>query len=154
MSHCSHPAALLPEASECLRRDARKITGPRRSILEILHRHSHPMTSKEIFAQMPKGGCNLATVYRSLHLLESIGLVKRYDFGDNIARFELKASGDDGHHHHLICTRCSTVVKVETCFPPEWEKQIARENGYQKVTHRLEFFGVCPRCATQNGEVC
>lgn len=148
MSQCSHSPALLPEATERLRRDSRKLTGPRQAILNILHRHSHPLSSKEIFVQMHPGDCNLATVYRSLHLLESTGLVKRYDFGDNIARFELKAPEDDGHHHHLICTRCSNVVKVETCFPRELEDQIAQENGWKRVTHRLEFFGICPKCST------
>jgi Fur family ferric uptake transcriptional regulator len=105
-----------------LRRESRKITGPRAAILEILRHHPHPLTNKEIFAELPKGGCDL------------------------VARFELVGEGDDGHHHHLICTRCARVVEIEECFPEEIERRIARANGFTGVTHRLEFFGVCPDC--------
>src|SRR5476651_2227825 len=123
-----------------LRREARKITGPRAAILEILRKHPHPLTNRKILAALPKGECNLATIYRSMHLLEKMGMVKRYDFGDGAARFELVGEGDDGHHHHLVCTRCSEVVEIVECFPTEIEKRIAAANGFKAVTHKLEFF--------------
>ena len=129
-----------------LRRESRKITGPRAAILEILHAHPHPLTSKEILAALPKGECDLATVYRSMHLLEKMGMIQRYHFHDGAARFELVSEGDDGHHHHLVCVKCSAVVEIEECFPEEIEKNIAQKNGYQNVTHKLEFFGNCPKC--------
>ena len=129
-----------------LRRESRKITGPRAAILEILGQHHHPLTNKEIFAELPKGQCNLATIYRAVRMLERLGMVKRFDFGDGVARFELVAEGDDGHHHHLICTQCAQVVEIGECFPTEIEQRIAAQNGFRAVTHRLEFFGVCPDC--------
>lgn len=140
------PPVPLAQWTERLRRQDRKITGPRQAILEILHRQSRPLTIGKIFRTLPSGNCDLATVYRSMHLLETMGLVKRFDFGDGTARFELLAEGDDGHHHHLVCTACAEVVEIEDCFPHELERRIAARNGFQKVTHRLEFFGVCPRC--------
>jgi len=97
---------------------------------------------------MPQGECNLATIYRSLHLLEKMALVKRFDFGDGIARFELTQEEGTAHHHHLICTRCFAIVEIEACFPEEFETRIAKTYGYHGVTHKLEFFGICPRCAT------
>lgn len=142
----SKDKAQLPELTEQLRHRSRRITGPRRAILEVLRRHPHPLSNREVFAALPRGRCDLATIYRSLHLLQEIGMVKRFDFGDNVARFELVAAGDDGHHHHLVCTRCSQIVEVEDCFPPAWERQIAARNGFKAVTHKLEFFGVCPAC--------
>jgi Fur family ferric uptake transcriptional regulator len=147
MTQCSHSPELLPKATERLRREARKITGPRQAILEALHRNLRLMTRKEIFAQLARQDCNLATVYRSVRLLEELGLVKRYDFGDGIARYELKAPDDSGHHHHLVCARCASVVKTDICIPPEIEERIARESGYCAISHRLEFFGLCPQCA-------
>jgi Fur family ferric uptake transcriptional regulator len=104
------------------------------------------MSIKEIFAELPKGDCDLATVYRSIHLLEEMGMVKRFDFGDGAARFELLAEGEDGHHHHLVCTRCSGVIEIEECFMKELEDKIASGNGFKAVTHKLEFFGICPEC--------
>ena len=147
---CSHQRApghaALPELAERLRRKSRKVTGPRQALLEILRKQSHPLSIKEIFAALPAGHCDLATVYRSMHLLESMGMVKRFDLGGGVARFELLADGDDGHHHHLVCTGCSAVVELHDCFMSEMEDEIAARNQFKAVTHRLEFFGLCPGC--------
>jgi len=129
-----------------LRGRSRKVTRPRQAILEILRRHPHPLTNREILAAMPKGRCDLATIYRSMHLLEEMGMVKRFDFGDGTARFELVHEGDDGHHHHLICTRCADVIEIDECFLRDIEARIATRNGFKSVTHKLEFFGICPAC--------
>ncbi len=99
-----------------LRGQSRKITGPRAAILEILRAHPHPLTNREIFAEMPKDGCDLATIYRSMHLLEKMGMVKRFDFGDGAARFELVGENDDGHHHHLVCTNVPKSWRLKNVF--------------------------------------
>lgn len=138
--------AELPELAHRLRRQDRKLTGARQAIFEILRRQRHPLSNKEIFAELPAGDCDLATVYRSLHLLEDMRMVKRFDFGDGVARYELLAEGDDGHHHHLVCTRCAAVVEIAECFTRELEDTIARQNGFTAISHKLEFFGICPRC--------
>jgi Fur family transcriptional regulator, ferric uptake regulator len=142
----SHEKQEMPALTERLRKQSRKITGPRAAILEILRAHPHPLANKEIFSELPKGECDLATIYRSMHLLQKMGMVKRFDFGDGVARFELMKEGDDGHHHHLVCTECASVVEIDECFPEKIEQQIAVKNGFKSVTHKLEFFGVCPDC--------
>jgi len=142
----SHKRQKLSVLTTRLRKRSRKVTRPRQAILEILRRHPHPLTNREILAAMPKGPCDLATIYRSMHLLEEMGMVKRFDFGDGAARFELVRAGDDGHHHHLICTRCAGVVEIDECFLREIETRIAAKNGFKSVTHKLEFFGICPAC--------
>jgi Fur family ferric uptake transcriptional regulator len=142
----SHQRQELSVLTGRLRGQSRKITGPRQAILEILRRRPHPMTNREIFAAMSRGRCDLATIYRAMHLLEAMGMVKRFDFGDGAARFELVGEGDDGHHHHLVCTRCAEVVEIDECFPREIESRIAAQNGFKAVTHKLEFFGICPDC--------
>jgi Fur family transcriptional regulator, ferric uptake regulator len=136
----------LPQLADRLRQKLHKVTGPRHAVLEILRRHENPLTIKEIHEQLSERDCDLATIYRSMHLLEKMGMVKRFDFGSGGARFELLHEGDDGHHHHLVCTRCADVVELEECFPQELERRIADANGFKSVTHKLEFFGLCPRC--------
>ena len=81
-----------------------------------------------------------------MHLLENVGLVQRFDFGDGVARFELVGAHKSGHHHHLVCVKCSGVIELEECFPIELEERIAQANGFKAVTHKLEFFGICPAC--------
>jgi Fur family transcriptional regulator, ferric uptake regulator len=139
-----HPS--MPHLEDRLRKEAHKLTGPRQAILNLLRLSAHPMSVKEIFAALPKRECDLATVYRSLRLLEQMGIVKRFDFGDRTARFELLGEGDDGHHHHLVCTRCAGIVELDECFMTDLEEQIAVRNGFKAVTHKLEFFGLCPQC--------
>ena len=134
-----------------LRRQSRNITGPRQAILEILRKHPHPLTAREIRAAMPADRCDLATIYRATHLLEHMGMLKRFDFGDGAARFELIAEGEDGHHHHLVCTQCAKVVEIKKCALRKIDSLIAAANGFAAVTHRLEFFGICP-CCQQDGK--
>ncbi|MGV3772798.1 MAG: Fur family transcriptional regulator [Verrucomicrobiales bacterium] len=130
-----------------LKAESRKMTGPRAAILAALKAQEHPLTIKEIFALLPEAsGCDLATVYRSMHLLEDMRMVARYDFGDGSARFELIRHDHPHHHHHLICKECSLVVEIDDCFAEELEEKIARGNGFKAVSHKLEFFGICPAC--------
>ena len=146
-AHChSRRHAELPELAERLRKKSHKLTGPRASILQVLRQNARPLSNKQIFVALRKGECNLVTVYRSIQLLESMGMVKRFDFGDGVARYELLRDGDDGHHHHLVCTKCAKVVEIDECFITEVEQRIAAANGYMAVTHKLEFFGICPEC--------
>lgn len=144
---CGHDSgATLSDYTLRLRKGSRKITGPRQAILEVMRRLRSPLTTREVLAALPEGVCDLATVYRSMHLLQQMGMVKRFDFGDGTARFELLGEGDDGHHHHLICKECERVVEIDDCFPPELEKRLAAAHGFTQVNHKLEFFGLCPKC--------
>lgn len=142
---CSHDHESLSDLQERLRKNSRKVTGPRHAILDILRKLGNPISIKEIHEHLGRE-CDLATVYRSIRMLEDAGMVKRFDFGDAVARYELLREGDDGHHHHLICTNCAVIVEIEDCFPQEVEEQIARRNGFKRIHHKLEFFGVCPKC--------
>jgi Fur family ferric uptake transcriptional regulator len=139
------PQPSLQQLTRRLRQGDRRVTGPRQVILDQLREQAHPRTIREIHAALPSL-CNLATVYRAMHLLVTMDMVKRFDFGDGTARFELVGEGEDGHHHHLICRQCSNVVEIDECFPSALEKKIARQNGFARLTHTLEFFGVCPEC--------
>lgn len=151
-SQHQHPHRLiqqpLNELTDKLRQGARKITGPRQAILEVLRKHASPLTNKEIHAALGKADCDLATIYRNMHTLEEMGLVRRYDFGDGAARFELAPDDTEAHHHHIVCTRCALIIEVDDCFPNEFQEAIASRHGFTNVSHRLEFFGLCPKCQT------
>lgn len=129
-----------------LRREACKITGPRRAILQVLEKEARPLTNKEIFQALPKGHCDLATVYRSVQMLERLGLVKRFHFGEGAARFALMEEGCDAHRHHLVCTSCNRIEEIGECIVRELEERVVSRSNFKAVTHRLEFFGICPAC--------
>ncbi len=152
-SPCNHPGhgrrliqPPLHELTDKLRQQDRKVTGPRQAILEVLRRHAHPLTIKEIHEEIGKADCDAATVYRNMHTLQKLGLVKRFDFGDGAARFELVEGDDSFHHHHLVCTVCSLVLELDDCQLARVEGELAKAHRFANVHHRLEFFGVCPKC--------
>jgi Fur family ferric uptake transcriptional regulator len=112
----------------------------------VLREGARPLSSKEIHRALPGGECDLVTVYRSLHMLEQLRMVQRYDLGDGVARFELQPADGHHHHHHLVCRQCATVVELAECDLEGFEHRVATRSGFAGVSHRLEFFGVCPRC--------
>lgn len=144
-SHNAHGESLA-ELTARLRHGSRRVTGPRQAILGVLRQERRPLTVREIRGELTGVRCDPATIYRSLGMLTELELVKRFDFGDGAARFELIGDCGRSHHHHLVCNRCTRIIEIDECFPEELEKSIARQNGFHAVTHRLEFFGVCPRC--------
>jgi Fur family transcriptional regulator, ferric uptake regulator len=151
--HTDHTQCCRPEASigwrelgEKLRAKSLKLTNQRRSLLEVLRNYHHPISPQELHSRLSAGVCDLATVYRSMHLLEKADLVRRYDFGDGVTRFELVRERGDAHHHHLVCIRCSAIVEIQECTIEEFQKQLATRYNFKAVSHRLEFFGICPDC--------
>jgi len=145
-SHLHQPKAISALTAQ-LRRRSRRITAPRKAILQTLRKNPHPLTNRQILAALPRGKCDLATIYRAMHLLVELHIVDRFDFGDGIARFELVSkTGKGAHHHHLVCTQCEEVIELQECFSHYLEKRIAAKNGFKGVTHKLEFFGICPAC--------
>ena len=129
-----------------LRRESKKLTGARREVLRVLEKESRPLTNKEIFQLLPKGRCDLATVYRSVQLLEDLGMVKKFHMGDGVARYAFISEGCDAHRHHLVCTSCRAIVEIGECIVRELEERVVARSNFKAVTHRLEFFGVCPAC--------
>ena len=86
----------------------------------------------------------LTTVYRSLQALVEAGVVDLLvnDDGETIYR-KCGAS----HHHHLVCRDCGATVEVTGPAVESWADAMAREHGFTDVSHTLEIFGQCPRCA-------
>ena len=147
-----HPHRLiqqpLSDLTDKLRQGELKITAPRQAILDVLRKHASPLTTKEIRGALGKADCDLATVYRNMHTLERMGLVRRHDFGDGAARFELSPDEGDTHHHHLVCTGCSKVIELDDCFLDDFQQRLAERYGFSGISHRMEFFGICPACRT------
>ena len=141
----SNSALRLEKMLEALKRGDLKLTVPRKSILEVLVNEHGPFTAEEILKQMPRKTCDTATVYRSLTSMEEAGLIHRCEFGDGVARYELREPDTAHHHHHLICRVCKKIDIIDEDEIEEIDK-FATKKGYSKVSHILEFFGVCPNC--------
>lgn len=142
-----HPhdhATRLGEIVEKLKRSGLKLTKPRQAILGVLVENHGPFTAEEIHKLVTKRVCDQATIYRCLASLEEANLIVRCEFGDGTARFEI-AELDGHHHHHLICNKCKHVEIIEDCQFAAIDRT-ARKHGFSDISHKLEFFGTCPKC--------
>jgi Fur family transcriptional regulator, ferric uptake regulator len=104
---------------------------------------SHP-TAAELYAivrrKLPR--ISLGTVYRNLDLLARVGMIQKLDLAGTEARFD----GNVARHDHLRCVRCGRVDDV-SALPLDLSGGTANDcSGYEILGHRLEFFGICPRC--------
>jgi Fur family ferric uptake transcriptional regulator len=119
-----------------------KMTEQRKTILRVIGEAQDHPNVEEIYTRSSALDHNisLATVYRTVNLLEGYGLIEKLDFMDGKSRYELKKLAD--HHHHLIDLESGAVIEF---FDPELEKlkeQITKRLGYKLVDHRLELYGV------------
>jgi Fur family ferric uptake transcriptional regulator len=98
---------------------------------------------EKVRAEQPSIG--LATVYRTLQMLKEIGVVCELSSPGAMHTYTLAAT--ESHHHHLVCTKCGTVVDFTTSNLDELAQRLALETGFVIHDHVLEFAGVCPGCS-------
>ena len=86
---------------------------------------------------------SLATVYRNVVLLKSLGEVLELGFPDASNRYD----GNKPHPHpHLICVRCRRIIDPDIDSLTNVTRELVDETGFEILTHRLDFFGICPDC--------
>lgn len=131
-----------------LRENAFKVTSPRLKILETLDRADVPLTASEIHAELQDQGTDMATVYRCLNKFVEAGLLRRLEFGDEFARFELVS---ESHHHHIICSKCGKVEEIRMCNFETLAKYITETSGFHVLSHEVLYRGLCPECIKKYG---
>ncbi|MEM9421431.1 MAG: Fur family transcriptional regulator [Pseudomonadota bacterium] len=97
--------------------------------VEEIHRRSTEIDSR----------ISIATVYRTMRLLEDYDVVQRHDFQDGRSRYEEMTAT---HHDHLINVRTREVIEFVSEEIEALQEKIAREHGFKLVDHRLELYGV------------
>ncbi len=117
-----------------------KMTGPRRVIARVLSEaNDHPDVDElHRRANCVDAGISLATVYRTVRLLESKGILSRRDLGSRRARYE--PSGDK-HHFHLVDQENGTVVEFAAPQAEQMLREIAAAQGFAVNVIKIELFG-------------
>ncbi len=142
-------AADVQELKGLLKERGYKFTGQRNAVLDVLVKFSGKhLTTEEVFNYVreihPEVG--IATVYRTLTLLESLKLAEKLDLDDGYSRYELARPNEDHRHHHLICSKCGSVTEVEEDLLDSLEEQILMKNEFLVTDHRVKFYGLCKQC--------
>jgi len=134
-----------PSYVERLRHQGLRVTPQRLIVLEALAAHSGHISADEIlqWAAARYPAINLATVYRTLDLLISIGVVAQTDFGSGVSFFELVG---DAPHHHLVCEHCHAVLEVDDEALQPVHERILSDYGFLINARHLALFGACREC--------
>jgi Fur family transcriptional regulator, ferric uptake regulator len=129
---------------EMLHEQGFRNTGPRRAIVEAaLGRHGR-FTAAEMVDALQGHGVGRATVFRTLDLLTSLGVLERIHSDDRCHTYTLCVEAH--HHHHLICTSCAAVTEVTSPSVEQAVHRMAEEAGFQLERHIVEILGLCQAC--------
>ncbi len=126
-----------------------KLTIQRKAIINVfLRNQSSHLNPEEIYDNVRNDypDIGLATVYRTLQLLEELHIVYKVNFDDGCSRYELNLDSEDHQHHHLICTKCGLVQEVKLDLLESLENEIEKEGKFRVVDHNVKFFGYCKDC--------
>jgi Fur family peroxide stress response transcriptional regulator len=133
-----------------LRDNGHKITPQRMAIVKILAKSEGHPSVETIHARIVEDfpTMSLATVYRNILLIKSLGEVLELGFPDGSNRYD----GNRPYPHpHLICIKCKKIVDPDLDSLDEMEKEVALENNFKILNHRLDFFGLCSDCTAEKG---
>ena len=116
-----------------------KMTGQRRVILKVLGTAEDHPSVEDVYdrAKALDSSISIATVYRTLSLLDEMELVVRHEFQEGYARYEVNSD----HHHHLVDLETGQVIEFQNDELEKLKEKIAHDLGYELIDHRLELYG-------------
>jgi Fe2+ or Zn2+ uptake regulation protein len=127
-----------------------RVTAPRRAIIASALRQERPFTAEQLVAEatIATGESGRSTVYRTLEILASLGVLSRILDGSGRPVY---VAGAPIHRHHLVCAGCGTAVPFNACPVADLADTLARENDFEVHGHLLEIFGTCGECRGSSG---
>ncbi len=128
-----------------LQAEGYRVTAPRRAVLRALAESARPVSAAELHekARAHHSRLGLVTVYRTLAVLEALGLVRRiHDEGS----CQAYAAASPGHRHAITCERCERAVEFDGEDVCLLSQGVEKTTGYRVNGHWLQLVGVCPRC--------
>jgi Fur family ferric uptake transcriptional regulator len=122
-----------------------RLSHPRFLIFQELSAAEHPFSPQELYQCLLKKQrkIGLTSIYRSLDLFESLGMVFKIVNGSTV---KYKLCELEDHHHHIVCKTCGNVVELNFCDISNWSKKVMESTGYQVIDHQLNFYGYCKEC--------
>ncbi|NQX58932.1 Fur family transcriptional regulator [Paenibacillus qinlingensis] len=146
--------ARIEKIKQQLQSQGYKLTPQREATVRVLLENEQDHLSAEDVFMLVKDKApeiGLATVYRTLELLSELHVLEKMNFGDGVARYDLRDDNSRHHHHHLICVQCGAVDEIMEDWLGPFEERLETEFHFQVLDHRLDFQGICYRC-TERGK--
>ena len=141
--------ARIEKIKQQLQSQGYKLTPQREATVRVLLENEQDHLSAEDVFMLVKDKApeiGLATVYRTLELLSELHVLEKMNFGDGVARYDLRSDSTRHHHHHLICVQCGAVDEIMEDWLAPLEERLEQDFHFQVLDHRLDFQGICYRC--------
>lgn len=128
-----------------LRDNDHKITPQRMAIVRIVASSDGHPSVENIYEQLQRDfpTMSLATVYRTILLIKSLGEILELGFPDGSNRYDANRPYP---HPHVICVKCGKIIDPDLSSLKDMKQEVADETGFEILTHRLDFFGICSGC--------
>lgn len=138
---------LLNDFKELLKKNNLKFTIQREVILETLYNSDEHLSPESLYnliqKKYPQLKTGIATIYRTLTLLEESDIVTSLSFGAQGKKYEL---GAKDHHDHMICTKCGQITEFVDEEIEKRQQAIAKELGFKMTDHSMQIYGLCKKC--------
>jgi Fur family transcriptional regulator, ferric uptake regulator len=137
-------AAVSDELAERLRGQGYRLTPQRQLVLRAVEKLGHA-TPDEILAEVQQhaSAVNVSTIYRTLEVLEELGLVRHTHLSDRAPTYH---SVTDHEHFHLVCRNCHRVVSVDPDVVAPMAEALEQQHGFVVDVGHLAIFGECVEC--------
>ena len=123
-----------------------RLTPQRMMVLSAIENSNDHISAEEIYAQVVAkySHVNISTIYRTLELLNRLGLVTETDLGGGRVRYH---PAGKGHHHHLVCQECGKVIDLDETVLYPLKKVLLQEYKFSADLRHLAIFGRCADCS-------
>ena len=129
-----------------LKKRGYRITNPREVICSILVNSGHEHFTVEKLHQLSTKkdkNIDLATVYRTLELLESIDIVEHLHQAHGAGIYYLKSENDN---NHIICDLCKSIFDLAKETKEKINKVLVKDSNFNVINHHFIYSGVCKNC--------
>ena len=138
----------LDEAIEAVRQGGLRLTSARRLVLEALLKAAGPISAEDIADGL--GGrmtqSDIASVYRNLETLGSLGLVRHFHAGHGPGRYVLEGYGD---REYIACESCGALESVDPAQLDAVRDHVRELSGFEARFSHFPIVGLCPDCAAR-----
>jgi len=143
--------AIAMSCSITLKDKGYRLTPQRLMILDIIHQADAHLTAEAILSQLEGriAGINKSTVYRTLELLEGLGLVVRSELSGG----RVYHHAEEGHHHHLVCKKCGRQFHCDETALIPLKQSLEEKLGFEADLSHHVIHGLCRECR-EKGEKC
>ncbi len=138
---------LLDDFKDLLKMNSLKFTKQREAVLRVLYNNEGHFTPEDVYTLVKELYSDLnvgiATVYRTINLLEESEIITSLSFGAQGKKYEIATKP---HHDHMICKKCGIIIEFEDEAIEKRQRTISKKYNFKLTSHLLQLYGLCKKC--------